>query len=140
MAAFHSRLTQAPVAGDWARRAVDGPDAGCTVVFLGTVRAQSRGRAVGGLEYQAYPRMVEAELERIAAEVGAAHEVLRMAVEHSLGAVGVGQCSVVLAVASAHRAAAFAAAAAFMDALKERAPIWKKELYQDGSSWIGRGS
>ncbi len=134
------RLDPQPIEGDWAQRAVDGPDAGCTVVFRGTVRDQARGRAVEGLEYQAYPRMVERELRAIAEEVGQAHEVLRIAVEHSTGAVPVGGCSVVLAVASAHRAAAFAAAAAFMDALKERVPIWKKELYQDGSSWIGQGS
>ncbi len=140
MAAFQLRLTELPVEGDWARRSVDGPDAGCTVVFSGTVRDQARGRAVDGLEYQAYPRMVEAELRRIADEVLASHEVLRIAVEHATGAVAVGQCSVALAVASAHRAPAFAAAAAFMDALKERVPIWKKERYQDGSSWIGQGS
>jgi molybdopterin synthase catalytic subunit len=140
MADFRCRLSAGPVSGDWAGEAVAGPDAGCVVRFAGTVRERSRGRSVRGLEYEAYPRMVEAELGRIAEEIGDRHEVLRIAVEHSTGAVPVGGCSVVLAVASAHRAAAFAAAAAFMDALKERVPIWKKELYEDGSSWIGQGS
>lgn len=134
------RLVQGPAGGDWARAAVAGADAGCTVLFLGTVRATSRGRVVEGLDYQAYPRMVEAELARIAAEIGAVHPVLRFAVEHAVGPVEVGACSVAVAVASAHRAAAFAAAAAFLDALKERVPIWKRETYADGSAWIGRGS
>ncbi|RMH04000.1 MAG: molybdenum cofactor biosynthesis protein MoaE [Planctomycetota bacterium] len=137
---FRHRLIEGPVRGDWARERVAGTDAGCTVLFHGTVRGQAGGREVLRLEYQAYPRMVAAELERIAAEVGGRHEVLRIALEHATGVVPVGECSVVLAVAAAHRAAAFAAAADFMDRLKERVPIWKREVYRDGGHWLGRGS
>ncbi len=126
--------------GAWARGRVAGPDAGCTVLFLGTVRNRARGREVLRLEYQAYPRMVQAELNRIAVELGARHDVLRFAVEHATGAVPVGACSVAVAVAAAHRAPAWAAAAEFLDQLKVRVPIWKKECYSDGSVWVGSGS
>ncbi|KAA3610892.1 MAG: molybdenum cofactor biosynthesis protein MoaE [Planctomycetota bacterium] len=137
---FLCRLQEGPLEGDWARRQVEGPDAGCTVEFRGTVRNQARGRSVEHLEYEAYARMVPVELGRIAEQIFADFEVLRIAVEHATGKVEVGRCSVVVAVASAHRQAAFDASAAFMDALKVRVPLWKKEVYPDGSSWIGRGS
>lgn len=110
------------------------------VCFRGTVREAARGKAVLRLEYEAYPRMVEEELARIAGEVLERHAVLRIAVEHSTGVVEVGRPSVAVAIAAAHRAPAFAAAAELMDRLKERVPIWKKEIYSDGSEWIGRGS
>ena len=137
---FRCRLEDGPVRGDWAREAVAGDDAGCVVLFLGTVRSHARGRSVSRLEYEAYPRMVEEELARIAAQILDEEEVLRIAVEHATGSLSVGECSIAVAVASAHRAPAFRAAAALMDRLKERAPLWKKEFYPDGSTWIGRGS
>ncbi|TAH38586.1 MAG: molybdenum cofactor biosynthesis protein MoaE [Planctomycetota bacterium] len=139
-APFQCRLLAGPASGEWARQAVAGPDAGAVVLFLGTVRAHARGRAVLRLEYEAYPRMVEAELERIAAEVLQRHAVLRVAVEHATGVVHVGATSVAVAVAAAHRGPAFAAAAEVMEQLKQRVPIWKKEFYPDGSCWIGQGS
>jgi molybdopterin synthase catalytic subunit len=137
---FQFRFVDGPVEGDWARVAVLGPDAGCVVEFRGTVRDQARGQAVLRLEYQAYPEMVAAELARIAGEMQIRHSVLRIAVIHSTGVVPVGQCSVSLAIASAHRATAFAATGDFMDELKARVPIWKHEYYADGSKWIGQGS
>ena len=140
MGAFAFRLVNGPIDDDWARERVRGDDAGCVLVFHGTVRNVARGREVERLEYQAYPRMVEEELGRIAEEILAEYEVLRIAVEHATGEVAIGECSVAVAVASAHRAAAFRAAADLMDRLKARAPLWKKECYGDGSSWIGRGS
>ncbi|MCH2101701.1 MAG: molybdenum cofactor biosynthesis protein MoaE, partial [Planctomycetes bacterium] len=73
-------------------------------------------------------------------EVVSGHDILRVAIEHSTGSVPVGGCSVHVAIASAHRAAGFAASMELMDKLKERAPIWKKEIDQEGGVWIGRGS
>lgn len=136
----HFRLQDGPLTTTEAHDAVAGTDAGCVVEFRGTVRDNARGKAVLRLEYEAYAPMVEAEMQRIAADVSAKHQVLRIAVVHSYGIVEVGGCSVVVAIAGAHRAEAFRAAIDFMDALKERIPIWKKEIYADGSSWIGQGS
>jgi len=137
---FFCRLVAGPVDGAWARSRVHGHDAGCTVLFLGTVRARREARAVLRLEYEAYDRMLEPELRRIAAEILAAHAILRLAIEHSLGEVPAGAGSVAVAVAAAHRRAAFAAAEGMMNELKSRAPLWKREIYEDGSAWIGQGS
>lgn len=137
---FHFRLQQGPIHGSWAEQRVAGPDAGCVVVFRGTVRDHARKKAVVRLEYEAYASMAEAELNRIWREICSRHPVLRAAVEHSEGVVPVGECSVQVAIASAHRAPALLAMAEFMDALKVRVPLWKKEIYQDGSNWIGQGS
>lgn len=133
-------LCEGPLQGDALRGRVAGPDAGCVIEFRGTVRGTARGVEVERLEYEAYPKMVEAELHKIATEVAQAHPVLRIAVEHSTGVVPVGGCSVHVAIASAHRAAGFAASVQLMDELKERVPIWKKEIDQAGGIWIGRGS
>lgn len=133
-------MQQGPLEGDSLRARVAGPDAGCVVEFRGTVRGTARGLEVLRLEYEAYPEMVEAELQSIVNEIAAQHDILRVAIEHSVGIVPVGGCSVHLAIASAHRASGFAAAAALMDELKVRVPIWKKEVDSDGGVWLGRGS
>lgn len=137
---FAVRLSEGPVSGDWAIAAVAGPDAGCSLVFFGTVREDGRQGAVTHLFYEAYPQMVASELEAIASEILAEFEVLRIAVEHSVGTVPLGKCSVAVAIAAAHRKQVFDASARLMDELKVRVPIWKKEVYQDGSEWLGRGS
>ncbi|MCP4093192.1 MAG: molybdenum cofactor biosynthesis protein MoaE [Planctomycetes bacterium] len=137
---FAVRLTEGPVNGDWALQATAGNDAGCSLVFFGTVREDGRQGTVTHLFYEAYPQMVASELEAIANEIFAEFEVLRIAVEHSVGTVPLGQCSVAVAIAAAHRKQVFDASARLMDELKARVPIWKKELYQDGSEWLGRGS
>ena len=133
-------MKQGPLQGDSLRARVAGADAGCVVEFRGTVRGTARGLEVLRLEYEAYPEMAEAELQSIVSEIAAQHDILRVAIEHSVGSVPVGGCSVHLAIASAHRASAFAAAAALMDELKVRVPIWKKEVDSDGGVWLGRGS
>ncbi len=137
---FSFRLTEGPVLSDWAREQVLGTDAGCVIEFRGVVRGEAQGKNVLRLEYEAYPRMVESELACIAREIVSEFSVLRVAVEHSIGTVPVGDCSVIVAIAGAHRVEAFRASAAYMDALKERVPIWKKECYADGSIWKGQGS
>lgn len=140
MERFSFRLTDGPADGAWAEAQVAGTDAGCTVVFHGKVREHGRGQTVLRLEYEAYETMVGEELQRIAEEVFAGHEVLRIALEHSLGTVLPGQRSVAVAIAAVHRRDVFAAVAEFMDELKARAPLWKHEIYADGSVWKGQGS
>lgn len=116
------------------------PDSGATVLFLGTVRDHSEGKTgVTHLEYEVYAEMVEPKITEIVSNAGGRWPVLSVAVEHRSGVVGVGEVSVAVAVASAHRADAFEAARFIIDELKERAPIWKKEFWPGGAEW-SRGS
>ncbi len=115
-------------------------DSGATVLFLGTVRDHSEGKTgVTHLEYEVYAEMVEPKITKIVSDAGGRWPVLSVAVEHRSGVVGVGEVSVAVAVASAHRADAFDAARFIIDELKERAPIWKKEFWPGGAEW-SRGS
>src|SRR5919107_2904426 len=104
------------------------------------VGATARERDVVDLEYEAYPGMAEQEIGRIARAVLADHGCLRAAIAHRTGIVAVGEASVGIAIASAHRAAAFAACHQAIDTLKLTVPIWKKERYADGEVWIGQGA
>jgi|FLOH01.1.fsa_nt_gi molybdopterin synthase catalytic subunit len=137
---FALRLTDGPVSGHWALTAVAGADAGCSLVFYGSVRETGRQGVVTHLYYEAYAPMVTTELQAIAEEIQAEFDVLRIAIEHSVGTVPLGQYSVAVAIAAAHRKQVFAACARLMEELKMRVPIWKKEMYRDGSEWLGRGS
>lgn len=115
---------------------VRGPDRGAVATFLGTVRSPNRGRRVRRVEYSAYEPMAERILERIEAEVRKRYPGVRTAVRHRLGRLRVGEASVAIAVAGVHRAEALRACAGLIEALKARAPIWKREVYTDGSAWI----
>lgn len=113
------------------------PDAGAVVVFLGTVRDHSPGKdGVTHLEYEAYREQVEGKITEIVAEAGDQWSLLSAVVEHRVGRVDVGESSVGVAVSSAHRAEAFAAARYVIDQLKQRAPIWKKEHWPGGADWV----
>lgn len=116
---------------------VERPDAGAVVTFLGTVRDNARGRSVLWLDYEAYPEAAEKMLVRIAGEMRERWPVLAIAIEHRTGRLGIGETSVVIAVSSPHRDAAFAAAAYAIERIKQIVPIWKKEAYAGGETWIG---
>jgi molybdopterin synthase catalytic subunit len=117
---------------DWVR--TDG--CGAVVTFLGVVRETSSGdeRPVDGLSYEAYPSMALAEMRAIGEEVSRRFESARIAIVHRVGRLGLGEASVAIAVASAHRALAFDACESAIDELKRRVPIWKKEHYRDGDA------
>jgi molybdopterin synthase catalytic subunit len=116
------------------------PGAGALVLFLGTVRDHSPGRdAVTLLEYEAYAGVVETQIGTIVAEARSRWPLLSVAVTHRLGALAVGEAAVAVAVSSAHRADAFAAARYLIDELKSRAPIWKKEHWSGGAEWVAEG-
>lgn len=116
------------------------PDAGATVLFLGTVRDHSEGKTdVTHLEYEVYAEQVEPKIAEIVAEAAAKWPVLATAVEHRSGRVELGEASVAVAVSCAHRSDAFEAARYIIDELKQRAPIWKKEFWPGGAEW-SRGS
>jgi len=116
------------------------PDSGATVLFLGTVRDHSEGKeGVSHLEYEVYVGQVEGEIRRIVDEAADNWPVLSAVVEHRSGRVELGESSVAVAVACAHRSDAFDAAEYIIDELKKHAPIWKKEFWPGGAEW-SRGS
>jgi len=114
--------------------------AGGIAVFVGTVRRRSRGRSVLYLEYEAFEEMAEPMLERLAGSLTVRHGLCAVAIHHRIGRVEIGEASVVIAVSAPHRAAALAACREAIDTLKETIPLWKKEVYEGGEEWIGRGS
>jgi molybdopterin synthase catalytic subunit len=119
-------------------RAVRGPGRGAVVTFTGDVRGTSRGRRVQRLDYEAYQAMAERKLEEIGEAVGAEHGAL-VAVTHRVGTLLPGEAAVVIAAAAPHRAPAFRACEATLERLKHEAPIWKREVFDDGSEWVGMG-
>lgn len=116
---------------------VAGPDAGALVTFAGTVRDNARGLDVTALDYEAYPSAAEKMLARVGAEVADQWPEVRIAMSHRTGYLLPGVASVVIACASPHRENAYAASAFAISRIKEIVPIWKKEFYEDGSTWIG---
>ncbi len=134
------RLTHGPVNLTAVVVEVVDEQAGAIATFLGTVRAQSRGRDVIALEYEAYEEMAEEVMAEIGDELTTRYALCKVAISHRLGRVEVGETSVAIAVSAPHRQDALAACADAIEALKSRVPLWKKELYVGGEEWIGRGS
>jgi molybdopterin synthase catalytic subunit len=114
--------------------------AGGIATFTGTVRRQSRGREVTHLDYEAYAEMAEDVMEKLAADLQERHELCAVAIHHRVGRLEIGEASVVIAVSAPHRQAALDACREAIDTLKETVPLWKKEVYEGGEEWIGRGS
>ncbi len=110
---------------------------GAIATFAGVTRDTNRGRRVLKLEYEAYPEMAVAQLEKIAEIARGKWEVKKIAVLHRIGEVPLGETSVAIAVSSAHRADALPACQFMIDELKHVAPIWKKEYFEGGEVWIG---
>lgn len=135
----HVRLLDQPLSLDRVVAAVTGPDMGGIVTFTGIVRSQNRGLEIMRLSYEAYDVMAVAEMTRLCEEIEGQIQGARLAVEHRVGTLAVGELAVVIAAAAPHRAEAFSACRAMIDQLKERVPIWKKEFASDGSHWIGLG-
>jgi molybdopterin synthase catalytic subunit len=134
-------LVRSPI--DVAALHVEVADAGVGAVsaFVGTVRNHNAGRPVTGIEYTAYDAMATRELEAIAHEAQGAHSGLRLVVEHRLGALGIGDASVAIVAAHAHRAPAMEACRFAIEELKRRVPIWKREHYVDGTrEWVHASS
>jgi molybdopterin synthase catalytic subunit len=109
---------------------------GALCLFVGVVRNENGGRPVLRLEYEAYEEMALSLMTQIEAEVRARWPVTDVRMVHRLGPLAIGEASVAVAVASPHRAEAFAACRHAIDTLKAQVPIWKKEFYADGSEWL----
>ncbi len=110
--------------------------AGAVNVFVGTVRNTSHGKNVLWLEYEAQEAMAVAEIKRILKEASSRWDLLGWAVSHRIGTLKPGEVSVAIAVATPHRKDSFDATQYIIDQLIERAPIWKKEVFEDGEEWI----
>jgi molybdopterin synthase catalytic subunit len=134
------RLVEGPVDIAGVIAEVADERAGAIATFQGTVRARSRDRDVIALEYEAYSEMAEKVIAEIAFEAKERYDLCEIAVTHRLGRVEIGEVSVAIAVSAPHRHDAMAACRDVIDALKERVPLWKKEQYQGGEEWIGKGS
>jgi len=117
-------------------RAVTDRGAGAVVVFQGVVRDHDHGRTVTSLEYEAHPTAA-AVLDAVAAEIAADPAVYAVAVSHRVGRLDVGDVALVAAVSTAHRAAGFAACAHLVDEVKARLPVWKRQVFADGTDeWV----
>lgn len=134
---LHVRTTSEPLDPEALGRRVRSDADGAVLVFVGTVRNHNDGRPVSGLRYECYREMAEKELGDIGREALSRWEVGRVAVEHRVGELAIGDAAVVVAVAAPHRRPCFEASRYVMEAVKRRAPIWKREAYADGTEgWV----
>jgi len=119
--------------------AVSDPRAGGVALFVGTVRDEDGGRAVETLEYEAHPNVVHV-MRELAANIADRPEVIAVAAVHRVGMLAIGDLAVVVAASCGHRHDAFAAGQQFIDDVKEKAPIWKRQVFRDGEvEWVGAG-
>ena len=132
------RVVDRPLALAEVVDAASGPGLGGVVTFTGTVRNETRGRRVLRLEYEAYGPMAERKLAEIGAAMAREHGA-EVAIVHRVGVLSPGDAAVVIACAAPHRTPAFRACEGCIEALKKDVPIWKREVYEDGSEWVGLG-
>ena len=133
----HVAIVEMPIDVQRLTSHVEHAGVGAVSIFLGTVRNFNDGRDVTGIDYEAYQPMAERELRSIARETCDESPGLRLAIEHRVGALRVGDVSVAIAASHARRAPALAAARRVIEALKTRVPIWKREHYVDGDRrWV----
>jgi molybdopterin synthase catalytic subunit/molybdopterin converting factor small subunit len=134
------RLTDDPIDLAAVVAEVEDERAGAIATFVGTVRAQSRGRQVVHLDYEAYEGMAENVMADLAEQLKGRYDLCAVAITHRVGICEIGDASVAIAVSAPHRQDALAACRDAIDSLKETVPLWKKEVYEGGEEWIGRGS
>lgn len=130
------RVTPQPLNVEESIKAVSHPSTGAVVVFLGVVRGHNLGRRVIQLHYEAYSEMAQKVMEELAQEAQERFALKDVAILHRIGTLQVGDISLVVAVSSPHRKEAFRAGEWLVDCLKERLPIWKKEVFEGGEEWI----
>jgi molybdopterin synthase catalytic subunit/molybdopterin converting factor small subunit len=134
------RLSAGPLSLDVVVAEVRTDKAGAIATFVGTTRSESRGKTVQYLEYEAYEGMAEQVMGEIATGLKDRYDLCDIAIHHRTGRVEIGEPSVVIAVSAPHRGDALAACREAINTLKEQVPLWKKEVYEGGEEWIGRGS
>ena len=134
------QLTDKPVDAAAVLESVRSPAAGAAVLFLGTAREMTEGRRTSHLEYEAYPEMAHFKLAELEQEARRRWPLIECAVVHRLGHLAVGEICVAIAVSSGHREPAFEAGKWLIDRIKHVVPIWKKEIWADGTGqWVHPG-
>jgi MoaE-MoaD fusion protein len=133
--ARHSSLVNAKIATPALIEKIQRPEDGATVLFEGIVRNNSRGRRTLFLDYDAYPEMAIKQMEALADEALSRFAIRDLAIVHRVGRLQIGETSVAIVVAAAHRGPAFDACRWLIDTLKRTVPIWKKEYFEDGAVW-----
>jgi molybdopterin converting factor subunit 1 len=128
-------IVRDPINTQQALAAIKRGEDGAAVVFEGVVRNQTRGRKTLYLDYEAYEEMALQQMESLAAQALSQFQIRDVAIVHRLGRLEIGETSVLIIVASAHRGAAFDACRWLIDTLKRTVPIWKKEYFEDGAVW-----
>jgi MoaE-MoaD fusion protein len=136
---IHVCITDQALSLDRCTAAVVTAETGGVCTFTGLVRRHSRGATIERLEYEAYAAMAEQVIRDLVDEIEREVPGARLAIEHRVGTLAIGDAAVVIVAAAPHRAEAFSACRAAIDRLKDRAPIWKKEFGDDGAVWVGLG-
>ena len=137
MSVEYADVSEVPLDASVYEKAVRTPASGAVVVFSGVVRDHDAGRTVGLLEYVGHPSAGDV-LAQVAAETAADPQVHAVAVAHRVGTLAVGDTALVAAVSAAHRQAAFAACAELVEQVKARLPVWKRQVFADGTDeWVG---
>ena len=129
-------ITQEPLDPAALVESVRVDESGAVALFYGVVRNENMGRSVQYLEYDVYPEMAIKKMREIAEEVRAKYAITGIGVLHRVGRLEIGETSLLVAVSSAHRVAAFEACHFAVDRIKQVVPIWKKEVWDDGEEWI----
>ncbi len=136
MADLNISITPEPLVAAQCIEWVMSPQCGGIDVFIGTVRNHTSGKTVVRLEFEAYESMAVSEMNKIALDAAARWDIQKLLIHHRTGVLAVGDIPVIIAVAAAHRDAAFAACRYIIDTLKQTVPIWKKEVFEDGEVWV----
>lgn len=136
MADLNISITPEPLVAAQCIEWIMSPQCGGIDVFIGTVRNHTSGKTVVRLEFEAYESMAGSEMNKIALDAAARWDIQRLLIHHRTGVLAVGDIPVIIAVAAAHRDAAFAACRYIIDTLKQTVPIWKKEVFEDGEVWV----
>jgi molybdopterin synthase catalytic subunit/molybdopterin converting factor small subunit len=131
----HCQIVKTPIAAQPVADALKAPEDGATLFFEGIVRDNTRGRRTLYLDYECYDAMAISEMEKLSQQALEQFKVRDVRVIHRLGRLEIGETSVLIAVSSAHRGAAFDACRWVIDTLKKTVPIWKKEYFEDGAVW-----
>jgi molybdopterin synthase catalytic subunit len=131
----HCAIVREPIELGEIKKGLEHPEDGAAILFAGVVRNNTRGRRTLYLDYEAYESMALHEMQKLAQAAFERFKVRDVRIVHRLGRLAIGETSVLIGVASAHRVAAFEACRWLIDTLKKTVPIWKKEYFEDGAVW-----